>query len=122
MSWMFYDKWQNVLHGTAVLNPKFDGSPDVGGADADLILDGTLIDFKATIRPETIKRSLLDQLLGYVLLDYTNSYRIEKVGLYFVRQGVLLQWPVDSLMAVMGSPKTPLSTMRQQFRRSTQRI
>ena len=122
MSWMFHDKWQNVLHGTAVLNPKFDGGPDVGGADADLILDGTLIDFKATIRPETIKRSLLDQLLGYVLLDYTNPYRIEKVGRYFVRQGALLQWPVDSLMAVMGSPKTPLSIMRQQFRQSTQRI
>lgn len=39
LSWAFYDECQELLSRPAVLNPTFDGSRDVGGADADLIVD-----------------------------------------------------------------------------------
>ncbi len=51
-------------------NPIFAGSHDVNGADADLIVDGCLIDIKTTIDPTRLDREWVYQLLGYVLLDY----------------------------------------------------
>ncbi|MET7543150.1 hypothetical protein [Streptomyces sp. NPDC005507] len=46
--------------------PVFAGSRDVGGADADFIAAGMLIDCKATIRPERIDGSAVRQLAGYL--------------------------------------------------------
>ncbi|MGH2559951.1 MAG: hypothetical protein ACRDJH_12865 [Thermomicrobiales bacterium] len=49
LSWAFHDDNGDLLRGTAILNPMFDGSGHVGGADADIIIDGCLIEFKVTI-------------------------------------------------------------------------
>jgi len=59
---------------TAVLNPTFKGSTGIGGADADIIVDKTLIEFKCTAKADG--RKLHEgalQLLGYVLLDYSDE-------------------------------------------------
>jgi len=56
----------DVSHAT--LNPGFGiGSWLVGGADADLILDGCLLDIKATSKP-TFKLDYWRQLVGYLTL------------------------------------------------------
>ena len=44
LSWLFHERFGEVLTHPNTLNPTFDGSKDVGGADADFILDGCLID------------------------------------------------------------------------------
>ena len=64
LSWTFYDNYSHLLPRPHTLNPTFEGSRDVGGADADLIVDGTLIEMKTTIKSE-IKTDGLLQLLGY---------------------------------------------------------
>ena len=115
-SWLFHDRLGDQTGRQHVLNPTFDGSADVGGADADLILDGCLIDFKSTINPK-ITGNWLYQLLGYALLDYKDEYQITKVGIYFTRQGVLLQWDLADLIRELstGAP-TSLNQMRTQLK------
>jgi len=49
LSWGFYEHAHDQLAQPVILNPTFAGSFDVAGADADLILNGCLIDIKSTI-------------------------------------------------------------------------
>ncbi|MGW1543243.1 hypothetical protein ACWCPM_23900 [Streptomyces sp. NPDC002309] len=86
-----------------ICGPVFDGSLQVGGADADFILDNTLIDCKATIRPERMSRAEIYQLAGYLLLDYSNQHTIETVGLYLSRQGALIDWSVEDFLGLLGT-------------------
>lgn len=96
LSWHFYENTPDLTSTKAILNPDFEGSKDLP-ADADLILDGYLFDIKATINPK-VTSELLYQLLGYILLDYSDSYSISGAGFYFARQGLWLHWPLDQFL------------------------
>lgn len=78
------------------LNPTFgNSSPDVGGADADLILDDKLIDIK-TIKHLEFDRDTFRQLVGYYLLNLRedNLYgEIKQLGVYYSRFGVMFTFP-----------------------------
>ncbi|MBI3965791.1 MAG: hypothetical protein HY329_09165 [Chloroflexi bacterium] len=76
LSWLFCDRQADWHEKTVVLNPTFAGSTHVGGADADLIVDGCLIDIKTTVQPRREVPIALYQLLGYTLLDYDDRYGI----------------------------------------------
>ncbi|WP_143044229.1 hypothetical protein [Nonomuraea jiangxiensis] len=65
----------------------FDGSSDIP-ADADLIAAGTLIDVKSIRRVHDFPLPTVYQLLGYVLMEYSDRYRIDAVGVYLSRAGV----------------------------------
>lgn len=115
MSWLFYDACSDLLSQPAVLNPTFDGSHDVGGADADLIVGGCLIELKTSINP-TVQSWWLRQLAGYVLLDYNDVYGSNTVGLYMARQGMLFTWTVeDFLRTLANDPSASIMTLRHQF-------
>ncbi len=78
------------------LNPTFgESSTFVGGADADLIIDGTLIDIKTTKYLE-LKKEYLRQLIGYYILNLREDdpYNVRSLGIYFSRHGVLLTFPI----------------------------
>jgi len=99
----------------AILNPTFEGSPHVGGADADLILANTLIDIKTKKGPNTAAYDLY-QLLGYVLLDYTDRYRIDSVGFYFARQGIWHTWDLPQYIMELGNMRSyNLAKLRSEF-------
>lgn len=98
-----------------VCGPVFAGSSDIGGADADFILDGLLLDCKATTRPRHLGREEVYQLAGYLLLDYDNAYRIDQVGLYLSRQGGLIIWDANKFLRRLGAP-APLPRLRAEFR------
>ncbi|MGW7542128.1 hypothetical protein ACWGKQ_13545 [Streptomyces sp. NPDC054770] len=83
--------------------PWFAGTRDVGGADADLILNRTLIDIKAYADPRRIGRVELYQLVGYALLDYDDGYQLESAGFYLARSGTLVSWQLDDLLTAMGA-------------------
>jgi len=97
-----------------VCGPIFTGSDDIGGADADFILDGLLLDCKATTYPRTMGRDEIYQLAGYLLLDYDDHYGINRVGLYLSRQGALIVWSVPDFLNRLGS-STPLPRLRHQL-------
>ncbi len=112
LSWLFYEKHHRLLSFPHVLNPTFEGSSDVDGADADLIVNNLLVELKTTTRPTEKTSEALYQLLGYALLDYVDEYQINAVGLYMVRQGLLLQWNLETILS--GTPSN-LNELRSQF-------
>lgn len=86
--------------------PTFAGSHLVPG-DADLISGETFIEFKATSgarpRKDGNRAYRIDpvdiyQMLAYLLMDYTDSYRIQHLGLYAVRFERYLTWDVDEFL------------------------
>jgi hypothetical protein len=91
--------------------PVFDGSRAVGGADADWIAGGCLVDVKATIHPHRLDLGTIHQLIGYVLLDYSDTHRITDVGLYLARCGQLITWHLPDYLALLGAT-TPLARLR----------
>jgi hypothetical protein len=100
-----------------VLNPIFAGSGDIGGADADLIIDGCLIDIKTTIDPKFSKRRLLYQLLGYALLDYNDEFAIDAVGVYLSRQALFVRFELQPLlMTLVDAHRVSLPDLRESFR------
>ncbi|MFI9006109.1 UvrD-helicase domain-containing protein [Actinosynnema sp. NPDC053489] len=97
-----------------VCGPEFTGSIDVP-ADADYILGGLLLDCKSTKDPHRIGRDELHQLAGYLLLDYDDHYRIDRVGLYLSRQGGLVVWSVEEFLGKLGAT-APLAVLRDRLR------
>lgn len=106
----------------AVLNPVFEGSGDVGGADADLILDHLLVDLKSTVTPRIEKRGL-HQMLGYVLLDYNDAFGIRSAGFYLARQGMLVEWEIDDLAGRLSAGRVrSITDLRRDFRETIRAI
>lgn len=105
----------DLMGRRCVLNPTFSASELVGGADADLVIDGLLLELKTTVNPRIDGMWLL-QLLGYLLLDSDDELRIREIGFYLVRQGRLVQWPVEqALEIVSGGAHQSLAELRSAF-------
>ena len=100
--------------------PTFQGSQDIGGADADFILGGLLLDCKAAIQPRRLGRAEIYQLAGYLLLDYDDWYGIDRVGLYLSRQGALIVWSVEDFLRRLGAT-VPVKDLRSLLRRHLSR-
>jgi hypothetical protein len=122
-SYLFFGTHEALMNETSIiLNPTFDGSEDVGGADADIIVGKCLIDFKATIYPK-VGREIAYQLLGYVLLDYSDQYKIDSVGVYFTRQGVLKRWPLQQFAdGLSGTGRVRLDNVQSSLRSIVSRM
>lgn len=113
---LFYDRYYHLLSHSHVLNPSFTGSKYVGQADADIIVDGCLIDIKASISPD-IEARYLYQLAGYLLLDFDDKLHIDSVAIYMARQGIMFTWPIhDFLHLLSGDNTTNIASLRQEFR------
>jgi len=87
----------------SALNPTFgEASLLVGGADADFVIDDTLIDIKTT-KNLKFKREHFDQLIGYFILsridriDGVNNHKIKKIAIYFSRHGLLHSIPISEI-------------------------
>lgn len=118
----FYEQHAPLLMKPCVLNPTFMGSGDVGGADADFVVDGCLIDIKTTKNPK-IESNWLYQIVGYLLLDYKDTLAMRSVGIYMARQGKLFRWSVDELLATLAQDSTvTLATLRKEFRALCQNL
>ena len=95
------------LHRRLVLNPVFKLARLVGGADADLLLDDTLIEIKTTKIPK-LTNAYLYQLVGYLLLNNLGGIRdteetpIRRLGVYFARHGLLHTFSVADLFSTGG--------------------
>ncbi len=115
-------------------NPTFTGGGDVGGADADIIVDKTLIEFKCTASLDAAKlRAAALQMLGYILLDYEGRYDVSQVMVYLPRQRYSwsrplwqLVLPPSDVATVLGrgsmdgvdsEVKARLQRLRSDFRR-----
>lgn len=107
-----------------VLNPTFgEGSKLVGGADADIIVDDTLIDIKVT-KELKLTRPYFNQLLGYYLLyliggiDGHKHIEIRNLGIYFARYNVLWTTKVEDIGEMEVFEKVT-EFLRMQFKKTT---
>lgn len=118
LSCRFFDEWdrKGMFDKPFVLGPIFDGSRNVGGADADLIVDRCLYDIKTT-KHAKIPLGFLRQLIGYVLLDYSDEYELDSIGLYMSRQGLTCKWDLnDVLVALTEHGFKTLPDMRDELK------
>lgn len=83
-----------------LLNPTFgEASREVGGADADFIIDGCMVDIKTT-KSAKFTRDQFNQLVGYYILhdiggiDGDRNITITSLGIYYSRYGELCTFPV----------------------------
>ena len=104
----------SLLGRPTVLNPTFAGSLRVGGADADLIVDGLLLEVKTTkaARPD---RDWVYQLVGYLLLDVGDEHQLERLGFYVSRVPTLLDWDADELLALLAGRPAGRRELRDGF-------
>ena len=87
-----------------LLNPTFCGESIVGGADADLVIDNSLIDVKTT-KDLRLSRDNFNQLIGYYILykiaginQYGEDLEIKRLGVYSSRYGALFTLPTDTIL------------------------
>lgn len=78
------------------LNPSFSGS-DYINADAQQIVDGTLIKCFTTLKKYPLTRQHFWQQIAYVLMDWDDEYQIDKICWYYSRQKALFIYPIESL-------------------------
>ena len=78
------------------LNPDFSGSYYVN-ADAQQIVDGTLIKCFTTLKRCPFSQRHFWQQIAYVLMDWNDTYSINKICWYYSRQKALFIYPVESL-------------------------
>ncbi len=99
------DKKIFTAKSLCLINPTFgSASKLVGGADADLVVDDTIIDIKTT-KKLALERGYLDQILGYYVLHHIGAVgelnpkpTITKVAIYFSRFGYLHVMPLSELV------------------------
>jgi hypothetical protein len=103
-----------------VLGPTFSHSRALGGADADMIADGLLLDFKSTADARVVRKEDLWQVIGYALADAGDTYRIRRVGISAVRWRRRWTRPLDALVVALGGGD--LAGVRREFREVVTRL
>jgi hypothetical protein len=109
------------------LGPEFDSSKRGEGrliaAEADVICNGLLLDIKthlgvknsAGVRTNTLIPHQLHQLLAYALLDRSDTYAIDRLGLYSARYGRLAVWPLEYVATTMAGQPIDFAVARQEM-------
>ena len=99
------------------LNPTFHLSRAMGGADADVIAEHVLWDWKASSQAKIVGRPELWQVLGYALCDTDDEYGIRRVGVSAVRWRRRVSWGLDELIEALaaGVPAPGLDALRREF-------
>lgn len=98
------------------IGPTFAQSLALGGADADVVYDGTLIDLKSSAQAGVVGRLEAWQLLGYVFADTDDICHIERVGFAALRRRRTRIWPAQELIdALAGRPAAGVEQWRTEF-------
>lgn len=98
-----------------VLNPTFNrASSMVGGADADVLIDHTLVEIK-TLKELRLRRDDFNQLIGYYILatiggisGVSRRHRIDTLGVYFSRHTEFYKFRIKDVV----NPKRFRSVVR----------
>jgi hypothetical protein len=92
-----------------VVGPTFAGSADVGGADGDLLINGTLLEIKTRLKDELQQRHL-HQIVGYALLDYDDAYGFRELAMFSARHASLIRWPIGQVIEWLAGTPTDLAS------------
>jgi DNA-binding transcriptional ArsR family regulator len=101
--------------GTLHIDPVFALSSALGGADADVIADGVLIDFKASRARSVIGAPDVYQLVGYALADLYDWYGIASVGIHALRWRKRWTMSLEDLLYRLSGVERPVPEWRERF-------
>jgi hypothetical protein len=99
------------------IDPAFALSSAVGGADADVIADHVLIDFKSGKGRSLVGATEIYQLIGYALLDVDARYAISSVGIHALRWRSRWTMDLDELLLRLSGTPRDVSAWRTMFAR-----
>ena len=105
----------DLLDADPVLGPTFALSTALGGADADLVADGLLLDLKASVTPRIVGRPALWQLAGYALADTPDKHHIRRVGISALRWRRRWIVSLDYLLASLAGRSVDTADLRDEF-------
>ena len=97
------------------LNPTFAQSAALGGADADIICGGLLVDWKSTTQKRIVGRSELWQIAGYLLADTPDEYGIRAVAVQAQRWDGWATWSADAYLERLSGCERSLPDWRAEF-------
>ncbi len=97
------------------IGPSFALSGAVDGADADVIADGTLIDFKTGKGRSLVGAKEIYQLIGYALLDIDDRYKITGVAIHALRWRSRWTVTLDDLLLRLSGVQRNLGEWRTIF-------
>jgi hypothetical protein len=98
------------------IGPDFMQSPLLGGADADIIAGGVLIELKSSAQDRIVGRRELWQMLGYVLSDGWDQYKLRQCTVAALRRRRSYTWELQDLAdALAGGPTAPIERWRADF-------
>lgn len=106
--------YSDLFDKPVTANPHFALSGALGGADADIIVDGCLLDIKTTTQ-RGMSRESGYQLLGYLLADTHDEHGIDRVGFYLARVPAVIALPAAALVADVSEGQSSLQTLRREF-------
>jgi hypothetical protein len=115
--WDWFETTLNIREANELyIGPGFAQSLPLGGADADLIYDGTLVDLKSTSQARVIGRDEVWQLIGYLLADTDGAYSIARVGFAALRRRRAIFWLAEDLVRELAGDHTrSVEQLREEF-------
>jgi hypothetical protein len=105
MGWIDDIKSNNIE-----VNATFAGSHIVGGADAQMISNGILIDIKTSRLKAPFTKKDLYQQFAYWLLDYDNQWGINEVVWIYPRHQMFLRYQMPQITALPERSKKLLTS------------
>jgi hypothetical protein len=88
---------------------------------ADLVAGRTLVEIKTVLEPAGHFEQWLNQLLGYVLLDWFDALGLDTVALYLSWQALLTPTSIADILATATTGPTPsVGGLRAEFRQAIQ--
>lgn len=104
--------WQSfTVQRRALLNPSFKQAQLVGGADADLVLDDTIVEIKTVAPQVSLQIAWVRQLVAYALLANsggfdldTDTIPITRLAVYFSRAGELRYFQLSDCISPGSAP------------------
>ena len=89
---------ENLNLSSPKFGPTFGIASDwIGGADADVIDEGCLLDIKCVKRMARERTKFIRQTIAYALLDIYDEHSLHSVGIYFARQGIQWRIPLEDI-------------------------
>jgi hypothetical protein len=98
-----------------LFGPTFAQSLALGGADADIIADGLLLDLKSTKQSRVVGAPELWQLVGYALADTNDKFGIDSCGIAALRWRSRVTLPSMDLLRDLSGVEQPLTEWRAEF-------
>jgi hypothetical protein len=119
--------WQGYLrhgrHQLTGLGERVLLAPELAGrfGIADVMVGRCLVEIKTSLEPEKWLGQWLNQLLGYVLLDWFDALCMDTIALYLGWQAKLMATPLSEVLATSTPGPTPaLGLLRTEFRQAIQ--